>query len=197
MKIHNSNISAWPQTCPHPNCITRLDDFAGLADHFDQHHGLPKAAFFPNGENEEQIDEPRTEGFVTDKALHPEDDVLNADARTLNTVIKSTASSEDPDVERDVSYGAELTFTSGENADESASFGSEDDTNNSGCTDMERDISGPGDGMSTYGHNRDVQRHVPTLSGPASARYEDVDYEGDALTIFENTSDDVEDTDMR
>lgn len=46
-KNHHSNTSAWPQCCPHPNCFTRLDNFAGLADHFDQHHGLPEAAFFP------------------------------------------------------------------------------------------------------------------------------------------------------
>ena len=197
MKIHNSNISAWPQGCPHPNCFTRLDNFAGLADHLDQHHGLPQAAFFPEGETDGQSGEPRTEGFMTDKALHPEDDVLNADARTLNTATKPTVSREDTDVENDVSYGAEVTFTSGENADESASFGSEDDSNNIGCTDVERDTSGLVDVMSTYSHSRDVQRHVPTLSGPASAQYEDVDYEGDASTIFEDTSDDVVDTDMR
>lgn len=41
MKIHSSNLCAWPQCCPHPNCLTRLDNFVGLADHFNQHHGLP------------------------------------------------------------------------------------------------------------------------------------------------------------
>lgn len=133
---------------------------------------------------------------MTDDILHTEDEDLNEDARILNTATESTTSREDTDVERDVSYGAQVTFSSGENADESASFGSEDVSTNSGCTDVERDISGSGDGMSTYGHSRDVQRHVPTLSGPASARYVDIEYEGDALTIFEDTSDDVEDTEM-
>ena len=71
----------------------------GLADHFDQYHGLPEADFFPSGENDEQSDEPRTEGFRIDKNLHTEDDSLNADARTLNTATKPTASREDIDVE--------------------------------------------------------------------------------------------------
>ena len=99
-------------------------------------------------------------------------------------------------MEKDISYVAEVVFTSGENVDESASFEAENNSTNSEYIDVERDTSSLVDSMPTYSHSRDVQRQVRTLSSLASAQYGDIDYEGDALTIFEDTSNDVEDTNI-